>query len=43
MDQRYAPDNFIVTINRSGNEMDGRFESIGTALVKFRRQQDLTS
>lgn len=43
MDQRYAPDNFVVHINRRGDEMDGRFESIGTALVKFRRRQDLVS
>jgi hypothetical protein len=43
MDQLYAADNFKVTINRKGNEMDGRFESIGTALVKFVRQQDLVS
>ena len=27
MDMNYAPDNFIVTINRRGDEMDGRFES----------------
>ena len=43
MDQLYAADNFKVTINRRGDEMDGRFESIGTALVKFVRQQDLVS
>lgn len=43
MDQRYAADNFIVRINSRGDEMDGRFESIGTALVKFRRRQDLVS
>ncbi len=43
MDERYAPDNFIVRINTRGDEMDGRFESIGTALVKFRRRQDLVS
>jgi len=43
MDDRYAADNFIVSINRRGDEMDGRFESIGTAMVKFRRRQDLVS
>lgn len=43
MDQLYAADNFKVTINRRGDEMDGRFESIGTAVVKFVRQQDLVS
>ena len=43
MDQLYAADNFKVTINRRGDEMDGRFESLTTAIVKFVRQQDLVS
>jgi hypothetical protein len=43
MDRLYAADNFKVTINRRGDEMDGRFESLSTALVKFIRQQDLVS
>ncbi len=43
MDRNYAPDNFKVTINRLGDEMDGRFESLSTSLVKFVRQQDLLS
>jgi hypothetical protein len=43
MDRRYAPDNFVVTINRRGDQMSGQFESMGTAPVKFRRHQDLTS
>jgi hypothetical protein len=43
MDRLYAADNFKVTINRRGDEMDGRFESLSTALVKFVRQQDLVS
>ena len=43
MEDRYAPDNFIVTLNEGGDEMDGLFESLGTAPVKFRRRQELTS
>jgi hypothetical protein len=43
MDRNYAADNFDVTINRRGDEMDGRFESLSTAIVKFIRQQDLVS
>ena len=43
MEENYAADNFDVTINRRGNEMDGRFESLSTAIVKFIRQQDLVS
>jgi hypothetical protein len=43
MEDRYAPDNFIVTINKGGDEMDGLFESMGTAPVRFRRKQELTS
>lgn len=43
MEANYAADNFNVTINRRGNEMDGRFESLSTAIVKFIRQQDLVS
>jgi hypothetical protein len=43
MEERYAPDNFIVTLNQGGDEMDGIFESLGTAPVKFRRKQELTS
>jgi hypothetical protein len=43
MDKRYAPDNFIVTIKPSGDEMTGMFESMGEAPVTFRRQQDLVS
>jgi hypothetical protein len=41
--QRYWPDNFKVTINPRGDEMDGLFESQGEAPVKFRRKQELTS
>jgi hypothetical protein len=43
MEERYEPDNFIVTINPGGDEMNGMFESLGTAPVKFRRKQELTS
>jgi hypothetical protein len=43
MEERYEPDNFIVTLNHGGDEMDGMFESLGTAPVKFRRKQELTS
>jgi hypothetical protein len=43
MEDRYAPDNFIVTINKAGDEMEGLFESLGTAPVKFLRRQELTS
>ena len=43
MDRLYAADNFKVTINRRGDQMEGRFESLSTALVKFQRQQDLVS
>ncbi len=43
MDRRYAPDNFHVTINNRGDEMDGLFDSMGEAPVKFRRKQDLVS
>lgn len=43
MGQRYAPDNFNVTLNKSGDEMIGRFESLGEAPVKFRRREDLVS
>jgi hypothetical protein len=43
MEDRYAPDNFVVTLNKGGDEMDGLFESLGTAPVKFRRKQELTS
>lgn len=43
MEDRYAPDNFVVTLDQGGDEMDGLFESLGTAPVKFRRKQELTS
>jgi hypothetical protein len=43
MDRRYAPDNFYVTINAHGDEMDGMFESMGEAPVKFRRKGELIS
>ena len=43
MDRRYAPDNFYVTITPDGDEMDGKFESMGEAPVKFRRKGELLS
>ena len=43
MDKRYAPDNFVLTIKPSGEEMNGMFESMGEAPVIFRRQQELVS
>lgn len=43
MEKRYAPDNFVVTIKPSGDEMTGMFESMGEAPVTFRRQQELVS
>ena len=43
MEKRYAPDNFMVTINPAGDEMTGLFESMGEAPVTFRRQQELVS
>jgi len=43
MDKRYAPDNFDVTINTAGDEMTGKFESMGRAPVKFQRKQELVS
>jgi len=39
----YAPDNFDLTINARGNEMNGMFKSYDTAPVKFRRKADLIS
>ncbi len=43
MDRRYAPDNFYVTISPGGDEMEGMFESMGEAPVKFRRKGELLS
>ena len=43
MDRRYAADNFFVTINTRGDQMDGMFESMGEAPVKFRRKGELIS
>ena len=43
MDRRYAPDNFYVTINAEGDEMEGMFESMGEAPVKFRRKGEMIS
>ncbi|HEV7694132.1 MAG TPA: hypothetical protein VGO52_25080 [Hyphomonadaceae bacterium] len=43
MDRRYAPDNFYVTISPDGDVMDGKFESMGEAPVKFRRKGELLS
>jgi len=43
MDRRYMPDNFYVAINADGDEMDGKFESMGEAPVKFRRKGELLS
>jgi len=43
MEKRYAPDNFVVTINPRGDEMSGMFESMGEAPVTFRRRQELVS
>ena len=43
MDRRYAPDNFSITINPRGDQMEGMFESQGEAPVKFRRKGDLVS
>jgi hypothetical protein len=43
MDRRYAPDNFYVTISPDGDVMDGMFESMGEAPVKFRRKGELLS
>jgi hypothetical protein len=39
----YAPDNFEVTINSRGDEMDGLFRSYDSAPVKFRRKTQLIS
>jgi hypothetical protein len=41
MQQRYAADHFLVTINVRGDEMDGLFKSYGQAPVKFRKRLDL--
>ena len=43
MDRRYMPDNFYVTISPDGDVMDGKFESMGEAPVKFRRKGELLS
>lgn len=43
MDRRYAPDNFFVTISTDGDAMEGTFESMGEAPVKFRRKGELIS
>jgi len=43
MVERYAPDNFSVTINSRGDAMEGTFKSYRTAPVKFRRRQELLS
>jgi len=43
MDRRYAPDNFYVAISPDGDVMDGKFESMGEAPVKFRRKGELLS
>lgn len=37
----YAPDNFSVTLNSSGNEMTGLFRSLSEAAVRFWRLEDL--
>jgi hypothetical protein len=39
----YAPDNFDVTINTRGDEMNGLFKSYDIAPVKFRRKAELIS
>jgi hypothetical protein len=39
----YAPDNFDVTINAHGDEMNGLFKSYDIAPVKFRRKAELIS
>jgi hypothetical protein len=39
----YAPDNFDVTINSRGDEMNGLFKSYDIAPVKFRRKNELIS
>ena len=41
--QAYAPDNFEVTINGRGDQMDGMFKSYDSAPVKFRRKGELIS
>lgn len=43
MELQYAPDNFYVQLNKRGDEMTGKFESMGEAPVKFRRHEDLIS
>jgi hypothetical protein len=39
----YAPDNFLVELNKAGSEMSGLFISISQAPVKFLRLEELTS
>ena len=39
----YAPDNFDVSINTRGDEMNGLFKSYDIAPVKFRRKSELIS
>jgi hypothetical protein len=43
VEERYAPDNFRVSIRPSDEEMTGTFVSIGQAFVRFVRVPDLSS
>jgi hypothetical protein len=43
MEQRYAPDNFRVSLSADGQEMTGTFVSLGSAFVRFVRLPDLSS
>lgn len=39
----YAPDNFLLQLNKKGDEMDGMFISLSEAPVKFVRIEELVS
>jgi len=44
VDEFYAADNFTVRLNKTGDEMNGRFHSLSEAAVRFwRRNNDLVS
>jgi hypothetical protein len=43
VDAFYAPDNFAVTLNATGDEMTGLFRSLSEAFVRFSRRDELVS
>ncbi len=43
VEELYAPDHFMVSLNARGDEMTGMFHSLSQAYVRFRRREDLNS